>query len=57
MMTLEDFRKKYGRIGWQLPLKEFITRAPSFQGDTQLAQVLEEIMADLETALEEANNG
>ena len=55
-MTLKDFRKKYGRIGWQLPLKEFITRAPSFQGDIQLIEIIDEIVADLETALEEHDN-
>lgn len=51
VITLDEFQKKWGTHGWQLPIEEFIRRAPEFKGDLELAKVIGEIFADLESVL------
>ena len=49
--SLDEFLAKYGREGWKLPIEEFITHAPEFNGDAALASTIGTIVADLEFAL------
>ncbi len=48
---LEDFHKKYPDLRWRRILEEFIKRAPAFEGDEPLAEMLGVLAADLEFAL------
>lgn len=51
VVSIEQFKRKYGRVGFNLVLSEFIKRAPEFPGDNLLIQNLNVMMADLESAL------
>src|SRR5262245_50885751 len=52
-MDIKEFKRKYGTTGWQLPIEEFIRRAPEFKGDEELARLIGGIAADLKSVLEE----
>lgn len=52
-MSLQEFAVKYGIEGWSLPMEEFIRRAPEFQGDKEIAKIIGEINADLQSVIEE----
>lgn len=52
MDELQDFVKKYGTRGFGLVLREFIQRAPEFQGDAELAKELGTMMGELEAILD-----
>ena len=52
----EEFLKKWGNEGWQLPIMEFIRRAPSFPGEEKLAEIIGELISDIENALLRPNN-
>lgn len=51
-MNIQEFKEKWGRRGWLLVIEEFIRRSPEFTGDADLASVLAEFAADLQSALE-----
>lgn len=52
-MNIEEFKKQYGVRGFGLSslVQEFIRRSPEFPGDRELAGMIGEVMADLESAL------
>ncbi len=50
-MTLAEFRKKYGIRIPGLMVSQFVGLAPEFPGDERLAQLLGEMVADLESVL------
>lgn len=52
-MTKDEFLKQYGTHGWSLCIKEFIRRAPEFSGDKDLAKIIGEVVAALESMLNE----
>ena len=56
-MTIEMFIAKYGSHGWRLAIDEFIARAPQFPGNVKLAEVINQIMADLGAALANSREG
>lgn len=49
--NVDELLKKYGYKTIPLLVEEFINRAPEFKGDLDLAALLGEAMADLESAL------
>lgn len=53
VISIQEFRKKYGAHGLQLRLlvEEYLDRAPYFRGQADLAEELGIAMADLESAL------
>lgn len=52
-MRVSEFKAKYGEhgAGLRLVIEEFIKRAPEFKGDSELAKMIGEGMADLEAVL------
>lgn len=50
-MTMQEYLTKYGYASLSRVIGEFILRAPEFKGDKQLAALLGEMSADLESAL------
>lgn len=54
VISIAEFKNKYGRRGWKLLIEEFIKRSPAFSGDEELAKSIGEMVADLESALESA---
>ncbi len=50
-MTRGEFLEKYGTHGWRLVIEQFIERAPEFKGDKEIAKIIGEIVADLESVL------
>ncbi len=51
VVSVEDFIRKWGTKGWSFPIEKFIADAPSFPKEKELAGIIGEISADLETAL------
>jgi hypothetical protein len=58
VLTISDFQKKYGAKGFAFRhvLEEFIYRSPDFPGAMDMAKALGEMMADLESALQDHHN-
>lgn len=52
-MSIQEFKAKYGTMGFQLLIEALVMKAPEFEGDTERAKLLGEICADLQSALEE----
>lgn len=48
---MDEYLKKWGTRGLSLLVAKLIEKAPTFQGDTELAKMLGEACADLESAL------
>lgn len=48
MDELQVFVAKYGRRGFGLVVREFIARAPTFEGDEELAKHLGKMLGELE---------
>jgi hypothetical protein len=51
-VDIHTYLQKYGYRGLSVAVGEFIRRAPEFRGDQELAKVLGEMIADLESALQ-----
>lgn len=49
--SMKEFIEKWGTVGWKIPIKEFIERSPEFRGDVEIAKIIGEVVADLETAI------
>lgn len=49
--NINEFKSKYGEVGWRFLIEEFIRRAPEFPGDRKIAAEIGIMCADLESAL------
>lgn len=56
VISIHEFKKKWGTETWRLLIETFIKRAPSFPGDLELARAIGEMVADLGSALKTENN-
>jgi hypothetical protein len=53
--SVQELKQKYGNKGISLVISEFINRAPSFKGDSELAAEIGRMTADLEAALKQVS--
>lgn len=49
---IQEFRTKWGTLGPGLLVGKFIEMAPEFEGESELAKMIGEMMGDLQFALE-----
>lgn len=52
-MNMQKFVEKYGWKGLSMMVEQLISRAPAFDGDGDLAEVLGACCSDLESALKD----
>jgi hypothetical protein len=55
--NFEDLLRKYGTRSIDLAVQRLVAEAPPFRGDSELASLLGEMMADLTTALSNLADG
>lgn len=51
VISLADFKAKYGSLGWRSAIEQFIRLAPEFEGDERLAIQIGVVLADIESVL------
>lgn len=49
---IHEFRTKWGTKGAGLLIEAFVEKAPAFEGDSEIAKKLGEMIGDLQFALE-----
>jgi len=51
--NFSEFKQKYGRRYASILISEYVLRSPEFDGDIELAKRLGELIADLETIMDD----